>query len=123
MFNFQFPTRSAKDPKKRNVEYFMDSIFLMGSLYDAEVENDFSLLEFQEFLEENYLLNSSDITSILRDLTPDCEKIALACHWRGDQRPCMVSSANLTALLRRRRTQYGFCCCFNYNRIDNFTLR
>lgn len=117
-----YTCRAVKDPQKRGVSYFMDSIFLLGSLYDSEVANDFDLLEFQEFLEENILLNSTDLTGILRDLTPDCTKLALTCHWRGEQRPCMVSTENSTALLRRRRTQYGFCCCFNYNRVDNFTM-
>lgn len=115
-------SRSQSDPKRRNTTYFLESIFLLGSLYDAETENDFALLEFQEFLEENILLNSTDLTSILRDLTPDCNEVAISCHWRGESRPCMVNTNNETALLRRRRTQYGFCCSFNYNRVDNFTM-
>lgn len=100
----------------------MDRIALLGTLYEPETELDYELLEFQEFLEENVLLNSTDLTTIIRDLTPDCDKVAIACHWRGEQRPCMVNADNDTAILRRRRTQYGFCCSFNYNRVDNFTM-
>ena len=114
--------RSRADPQNRNASYFLDSIYLMGSLYDAEAENDYALLQFQEFLEENILLNSTDLTTIVRDLTPDCDDLTISCHWAGEQRPCMVSFNNdSSALLRMRRTQYGFCCSFNYNRVDNFT--
>lgn len=113
---------AEKDPKHREASFFMDSLHFLGSLYDSETENEYPLLEFQEFLEQNYLLNSTDVTDILRDLSPDCDELSISCHWQGQQRPCMVSNENDTAILRRRRTQYGFCCSFNYNRLDNFSM-
>lgn len=100
----------------------MDMIYHFSSLYDSDTDDEATVLEFQEFLEENVLINTTDLTSILRNLTPNCNEVALTCHWRGEERPCMTPRDNMTALLRSRRTQYGFCCSFNYNRIDNFTM-
>lgn len=100
--------------------YFMNYIY-SGSLYDSELENDFALLDFQDFLEQNVLVNSSDLTDLIRRLTPSCEDLTVSCHWRNEERSCMTESANNSALLLSRRTRYGFCCTFNYNRRDNFT--
>lgn len=116
-----FIVSTLKDPLRRNESYFTDCIYLLGNLYDVERNDDFSLLDFQEFLEENILVNSTDLTSVIRQLTPACDDLAISCHWNNEQRSCMTPTNDSNALLRSRRTTYGFCCTFNYNRLDNFT--
>lgn len=113
---------SLKDPQNRSESYFVNSIRLFGSLYDFDIEDEFAVLEFQEFLEENILINSTDLTNIILRLTPPCQEMAIRCYWRNIERPCISGLINgTTPIMATRRTQYGFCCTFNYNRRDNFT--
>lgn len=111
------PRRSARDPQRRSQAEFMESLKLLGRLYDYEASDEYFLLELQEFLEQHVLQNSSDLTSILEKLSPQCNDLALRCYWQYGEETCFEGE---NGMLLFRRTQYGFCCTFNYVGRDNY---
>ncbi|XP_059611801.1 sodium channel protein Nach-like [Phlebotomus argentipes] len=106
---------AERDPERRDVDYFFEKVRLLGKLHDYDVDGRSDFLAFHELLEKLSFANDSvsfDIMKIIRKLTPHCSDILLQCLWLGQEQPCM----NLFSF---RRTQYGFCCTFNYIRKDS----
>ncbi|XP_049835641.1 pickpocket protein 28-like [Schistocerca gregaria] len=52
----------------------------------------------------------NDIGLVMRQLAQPCEEMALQCRWRG-------KSCNCKELFRRRKTDAGYCCSFNYESV------
>lgn len=53
-----------------------------------------------------------EVLDIVDRLTPKCEDILLRCLFKSIEIPCLMKYA----MMEKRRTQYGFCCTFNYIR-------
>ncbi|XP_021692928.1 pickpocket protein 28 isoform X2 [Aedes aegypti] len=104
---------ARKDPEKRNVSYFLDQVVLLGKLYDFDYENLHQMTQFQEFLDVNDISNASGMYNAfdtLVKLSPRCEDMLLRCFWKSIELPCMTKND----MIEVRRTQYGFCCTFNF---------
>ncbi|XP_065089501.1 pickpocket protein 28 [Ochlerotatus camptorhynchus] len=104
---------ARKDPEKRNASYFLDRVRQLGKLYDFDYENLHLMTQFQEFLDLNDISNASGIYSVfdtLIKLSPRCEDMLLRCFWKSIEIPCMTKND----MIEVRRTQYGFCCTFNF---------
>uniref|UniRef100_A0A182Q1S7 Pickpocket n=1 Tax=Anopheles farauti TaxID=69004 RepID=A0A182Q1S7_9DIPT len=107
-----------KDTERRNVSYFLDQIALLGRLYDFDYENLHQMTRFQEFLDLNDVSNATGMYSALETLakvvlgwlSPRCEDMLLRCFWKSIELPCMQRND----MMEVRRTQYGFCCTFNF---------
>uniref|UniRef100_A0A182NS27 Pickpocket n=1 Tax=Anopheles dirus TaxID=7168 RepID=A0A182NS27_9DIPT len=102
-----------KDTERRNVSYFLDQIALLGKLYDFDYENLHQMTKFQEFLDLNDVSNATGMYNALETLaklSPRCEDMLLRCFWKSIELPCMLRND----MMEVRRTQYGFCCTFNF---------
>ncbi|XP_035890616.1 pickpocket protein 28-like [Anopheles stephensi] len=104
---------AEKDTERRNVSYFLEQIVLLGKLYDFDYENLHQMTKFQEFLDLNDVSNGTGMYNALETLTklsPRCEDMLLRCFWKSIELPCMLRND----MVEVRRTQYGFCCTFNF---------
>ncbi|GAB0090609.1 uncharacterized protein DMENIID0001_053480 [Sergentomyia squamirostris] len=113
---FEFAQELAHvDPEKHDVEYFFEKLRLLGKLHDYDVDGRSDFLSFHAILEKLTFTNDSvafDIMKIIKQLTPQCSQMLLKCMWLGHEEDC-------SHLFSFRRTQYGFCCTFNYVRKDS----
>ncbi|XP_055585368.1 pickpocket protein 28 [Uranotaenia lowii] len=104
---------AQKDPEKRNVSYFLEQVRLLGKLYDYDYENLHQMTQFQEFLDQHDTKNGSsgyNAFETLKRLSPRCEDMLMRCFWKSIELPCMQKND----MIEMRRTQYGFCCTFNF---------
>uniref|UniRef100_A0A182SN75 Pickpocket n=1 Tax=Anopheles maculatus TaxID=74869 RepID=A0A182SN75_9DIPT len=104
---------AEKDTERRNVSFFLEQIVLLGKLYDFDYENLHQMTKFQEFLDLNDVSNGTGMYNALETLTklsPRCEDMLLRCFWKSIELPCMLRND----MVEVRRTQYGFCCTFNF---------
>ncbi|XP_050072210.1 pickpocket protein 28-like [Anopheles maculipalpis] len=104
---------AEKDTERHNVSYFLEQIVLLGKLYDFDYENLHQMTKFQEFLDLNDVSNGTGMYNALETLTklsPRCEDMLLRCFWKSIELPCMLRND----MVEVRRTQYGFCCTFNF---------
>ncbi|XP_058130348.1 pickpocket protein 28 [Anopheles ziemanni] len=104
---------ARRDPERRNASYFLEQILLLGKLYDFDFENVHQMTRFQEFLDLNDVTNATGMYSALdtlERLSPRCEDMLLRCFWKSIELPCMLKND----MVEVRRTQYGFCCTFNF---------
>ncbi|XP_058812510.1 sodium channel protein Nach [Topomyia yanbarensis] len=104
---------SRKDPAMRNVSFFLNQIRLLGKLFDFDYEKIHPMTEFQEFLDIYDTNNVSGMFSAydtMEKLSPRCEQMLLRCFWKSIELPCMTKNE----MIEVRRTQYGFCCTFNF---------
>ncbi|KFB45449.1 AGAP001631-PA-like protein [Anopheles sinensis] len=128
---------ARRDPDRHNVSYFLEQILLLGKLYDFDFENVHQMTRFQEFLDLNDVTNATGMYSALdtlervrngrargirgtgtdwrwgfpfSQLSPRCEDMLLRCFWKSIELPCMTKND----MIEVRRTQYGFCCTFNF---------
>ncbi|CAO1373967.1 unnamed protein product [Diamesa serratosioi] len=113
---------SFKDPEKRTVEHFLKEILYIGRIYDYGTENEYLVTEFQQFMDSTGGTSSSSNKSstysfenIVIRLTPKCENILLKCFFQSMEYPCMSDFQ----MMETRRTQYGYCCSFNYLKRDD----
>ncbi|KAG4067013.1 hypothetical protein HA402_000004 [Bradysia odoriphaga] len=100
-----------------NATYFLENVKLLGKLYDSEAVVESEAIAFQTYLdmfESNDTLNLSNITTLMKKLSPECSDMLLRCIWRGVELPCMIKKS----MNDFRLTQYGYCCTFNYVRYD-----
>ncbi|XP_049536943.1 pickpocket protein 28-like [Anopheles darlingi] len=106
-------TLAQRDTQRRNTSYFLDQIALLGKLYDYDFENLHQMTKFQEFLDLHDVSNATGMYSTLETLaklSPRCEDMLLRCFWKSIELPCMLRND----MIEVRRTQYGFCCTFNF---------
>uniref|UniRef100_A0A182FQ30 Pickpocket n=1 Tax=Anopheles albimanus TaxID=7167 RepID=A0A182FQ30_ANOAL len=106
-------TLAQRDTQRRNASYFLDQIVLLGKLYDYDFENLHQMTKFQEFLDLHDVSNATGMYSALETLaklSPRCEDMLLRCFWKSIELPCMLRND----MIEVRRTQYGFCCTFNF---------
>ncbi|XP_053667402.1 sodium channel protein Nach-like [Anopheles marshallii] len=98
---------------RRNVSYYLDQIVLLGKLYDFDYENLHQMTKFQEYLDLHDVSNGTGMYNALETLaklSPRCEDMLLRCFWKSIELPCMLRND----MIEVRRTQYGFCCTFNF---------
>uniref|UniRef100_A0A182MCM8 Uncharacterized protein n=1 Tax=Anopheles culicifacies TaxID=139723 RepID=A0A182MCM8_9DIPT len=125
--------------ERRNVSFFLDQIALLGKLYDFDYENLHQMTKFQEYLDMHDVSNGTGMYNALEtlakvmgvlgedleekngagginhatpsfQLSPRCEDMLLRCFWKSIELPCMLRND----MVEVRRTQYGFCCTFNF---------
>uniref|UniRef100_A0A182R606 Pickpocket n=1 Tax=Anopheles funestus TaxID=62324 RepID=A0A182R606_ANOFN len=99
--------------ERRNASYFLEQIVLLGKLYDFDYENLHQMTKFQEYLDLHDVSNGTGMYNALETLTklsPRCEDMLLRCFWKSIELPCMLRND----MVEVRRTQYGFCCTFNF---------
>ncbi|XP_055551572.1 pickpocket protein 28 [Wyeomyia smithii] len=104
---------SRKDPEHRNTTFFLNNVRLLGRLYQYEYDDVFQMAQFQDFLDLHDVNNVTGVHSMydtLEKLSPRCEQMLLRCFWKSIELPCMTK----TDMFEVRRTQYGFCCTFNF---------
>uniref|UniRef100_A0AAG5CT62 Pickpocket n=1 Tax=Anopheles atroparvus TaxID=41427 RepID=A0AAG5CT62_ANOAO len=104
---------ARRDQQRHNVSHFLEQIVLLGKLYDFDFENVHQMAKFQEFLDLNDVTNATGMYSALdtlEKLSPRCEDMLLRCFWKSIELPCMLKND----MVEVRRTQYGFCCTFNF---------
>uniref|UniRef100_A0A182TU52 Pickpocket n=1 Tax=Anopheles melas TaxID=34690 RepID=A0A182TU52_9DIPT len=104
---------AGRDAERRNASYFLEQIALLGKLYDFDYENLHQMTRLQEFLDLNDVSNSTGMYNALETLeklSPRCEDMLLRCFWKSIELPCMLRND----MIEVRRTQYGFCCTFNF---------
>ncbi|XP_053669889.1 pickpocket protein 28-like [Anopheles nili] len=104
---------AERDTERRNVSYFLEQIVLLGKLYDYDHENLHQMTKFQEFLDLNDVSNATGMYNALDTLarlSPRCEDMLLRCFWKSIELPCLLRND----MIEVRRTQYGFCCTFNF---------
>uniref|UniRef100_A0A182PGM2 Pickpocket n=1 Tax=Anopheles epiroticus TaxID=199890 RepID=A0A182PGM2_9DIPT len=102
-----------RDAERRNASFFLEQIALLGKLYDFDYENLHQMTKFQEFLDLNDVSNGTGMYNALETLaklSPRCEDMLLRCFWKSIELPCMLRND----MIEVRRTQYGFCCTFNF---------
>ena len=58
--------------------------------------------ESQKILDEM----SKNVSSLLRTIAPDCDRMILMCRWHGEFRNC-------SDMFTSSKTDDGFCCSFN----------
>ncbi|XP_032521244.2 pickpocket protein 28-like isoform X1 [Danaus plexippus] len=80
---------------KTNLLAFLGIIHLSASTYDPK---------FLDFLKEK--LGEINVTDILYQLSPKCERLLLRCGWAARRVTC-------DKLFGIRLTEFGFCCIFN----------
>lgn len=49
---------------------------------------------------------SKNVSSLLRTVAPDCDRMILLCRWHGEFRNC-------SDMFTSSKTDDGFCCSFN----------
>ncbi|XP_058055966.1 pickpocket protein 28 [Anopheles bellator] len=104
---------AQRDAEQRNESYFLEQIALLGKLYDFDFENLHQMTKFQEFLDRHDVSNATGMYNALdtlSKLSPRCEDMLLRCFWKSIELPCMLRND----MIEVRRTQYGFCCTFNF---------
>ncbi|KAL0838871.1 hypothetical protein ABMA28_016896 [Loxostege sticticalis] len=90
--------------KKYTEKQMLSMLFGLGQLYDLAMENqDYTPLQLHE------ALGHYDVNALLRNLTPRCEDLLVACAWNEVPMKCME-------LFDFRLTMNGYCCTFNYLR-------
>lgn len=114
---------SKNDEKNRTIEYFLDKIKSFGALYDLGVDDEQGMRDFQNDIDNLFGIspteNSNNLTTVLMErLSPMCKDRLVRCLWRSKAYNCTSSEdrgKTVDGLFSRRRSsEYGHCCSFNY---------
>lgn len=97
----------------------MERIRYFGKLVDTNDDESQSHIftAFQEFLDIYDFDNETGTYNpdmVMRRLSPQCDEMLLKCYWKSVEMTCMVNNS----MIETRRTQYGWCCTFNYMRLN-----
>lgn len=95
----------------------MERIRHLGKLIDSNDDDSHIFTTFQDFLDTYDVHNETGTYNpdmVLRRISPQCDEMFLKCYWKSVERTCMVNNT----MIETRRTQYGWCCTFNYMRLN-----
>lgn len=95
----------------------MERIRYLGKLVDTNDDDSHIFTAFQDFLDTYDLDNETGTYNpdvIMRRLSPQCDEMLLKCYWKSIETPCMINNT----MIESRRTQHGWCCTFNYMRVN-----
>ncbi|XP_047107338.1 pickpocket protein 28-like [Schistocerca piceifrons] len=84
--------------------------FLFNMVDMALPEESTSVSEDAIAVQTFLLAKNYTLGSVMKQVTQPCEEMALQCRWRGKSCKCKE-------LFRRRKTDAGYCCSFNYESV------